>query len=254
MAPETVVATGDGIRGEDLRRNRIPMYLQLADIMRRRISNDAWPIGKQIPTLETLMAEFGVARVTVRQALGILEDEGLISRHRAKGSFVVKRPMAERWLSLKTDLYSLEGPIRSADTRFLICRPASGQPKLDPTEGKLAESYQYIRREIARGGIPYAIVDVHLDRTLFERHDPKDLEQKTIITMMQATPELGPLEGHQTLTISSADAEISKLLAMPINGPIAQVRRVLRNRDGVAIYIADVIYRGEFVRLDIELT
>ena len=40
---------------------------------------------------------------------------------------------------------------------------------------------------------------------------------------------------------------------MPINAPIARVRRVLRDSEGRVIYLASVVYRGEFVKLDIKL-
>ena len=49
----------------------VPRYAQLADLMRQRIARGAWPQEHRIPSLETLMEEFGVARVTVRQAIDL---------------------------------------------------------------------------------------------------------------------------------------------------------------------------------------
>src|SRR4051794_19517423 len=54
------------------------LYYQLADVCRRRIQDGVWQVGSQIPTLEELVAQFGAARATVRQALTILESEGLL--------------------------------------------------------------------------------------------------------------------------------------------------------------------------------
>ena len=47
----------------------VPRYAQLSALFRRRIGRGEWPPGAQLPTLERLTAEFGVARVTVRQAI-----------------------------------------------------------------------------------------------------------------------------------------------------------------------------------------
>src|SRR3546814_1229236 len=69
----------------------IPRYLQLSTLFRRMIASGEWQVGSQIPTVEELAAEYGVARATVRQALGILNGEGLIERYRAKGTFVTYR-------------------------------------------------------------------------------------------------------------------------------------------------------------------
>src|SRR5260370_40711164 len=66
----------------------VPLYLQLAAAMRQRIHRGNLPPGSKIPSLGDLQAEFGVARVTVRQAMDRLEREGLISRHKGKGTVV----------------------------------------------------------------------------------------------------------------------------------------------------------------------
>ena len=55
----------------------LPRYAQLSALFRRRIERGIWSPGSQLPTLESLTAEFGVARVTVRQAINLLAQEGL---------------------------------------------------------------------------------------------------------------------------------------------------------------------------------
>ena len=72
----------------DLSRSAVARYIQLASLFRRRIQSGQWSVGAQIPTVEDLAAECGVARATIRQALGQLETEDLIERYRAKGTFV----------------------------------------------------------------------------------------------------------------------------------------------------------------------
>src|SRR3546814_19858739 len=56
----------------------IPRYLQLADLMRQRIARAVWEQGQKVPSLDELVAEFGVARVTVRQAVDVLTRAGLV--------------------------------------------------------------------------------------------------------------------------------------------------------------------------------
>src|SRR5690606_6956877 len=73
-----------------LARSKIPLYLQVAAQFRLRIENGMWSPGQQVPVLEALQAEFGLARVTIRQALEVLEQEGLIRRHRGRGTFVTE--------------------------------------------------------------------------------------------------------------------------------------------------------------------
>lgn len=64
----------------------IPRYIQLADIFRQRIARGVWPEGGMLPSIEKLMEEFSVARVTVRQAVKLLSGEGLVSPHRGRAA------------------------------------------------------------------------------------------------------------------------------------------------------------------------
>jgi GntR family transcriptional regulator len=58
---------------------------------------------------------------------------------------------------------------------------------------------------------------------------------------------------HQTLTVGRADMETARLLDMDVGGPVAEVRRVITDRSDRVIYVAEIVYRGDFVRLDIQL-
>ena len=51
------------------------LYAQVANVVRQRIRSGQWAAGDQLPTLSELEKEFGVARITMRQALNLLEEE-----------------------------------------------------------------------------------------------------------------------------------------------------------------------------------
>ena len=93
--------------GVDLSRSRVAIYLQLATLFRNWIAAKKWPVGTRIPNVDELAAEFAVARGTIREALGLLESEGLLSRFRAKGTFVRGLPAESVPHRLETDWRSL---------------------------------------------------------------------------------------------------------------------------------------------------
>src|SRR5689334_19949452 len=95
------------VRAPLLADSPVPRYAQLSELLRRRIERGAWPPGTQLPTLEALMAEFAVARVTVRQAITLLARDGLVSAQRGRGTFVTGRPSRGRGLRLATTLAAL---------------------------------------------------------------------------------------------------------------------------------------------------
>jgi GntR family transcriptional regulator len=68
----------------------IPAYQQLAGILRRRIQ--AGDLKGRLPSEKTLVQEFGIAQSTVRRALSVLREEGLVVTVRGLGSFVRQGP------------------------------------------------------------------------------------------------------------------------------------------------------------------
>ncbi|TQF03711.1 GntR family transcriptional regulator [Kitasatospora acidiphila] len=72
-----------------------PLYVQLADMVARKIKSGELAPDRPIPSENHLADEYGVARLTARRAAQELRERGLIVTVRGKGSFVVKQPPAE---------------------------------------------------------------------------------------------------------------------------------------------------------------
>ena len=66
----------------------IPLWYQLADLLRARISAGQLPLGSRLPTERRLAEQYGVSLITVRQALASLADDSMIRRERGRGTFV----------------------------------------------------------------------------------------------------------------------------------------------------------------------
>jgi GntR family transcriptional regulator len=71
--------------------NPIPLYTQLADILRERIRSGELPPRSLLPSESYLQQEQGVSRGTVRMAISILRDEGLVVTISGRGTFVKER-------------------------------------------------------------------------------------------------------------------------------------------------------------------
>jgi GntR family transcriptional regulator len=71
------------------REGPVPPYRQIATILRTRIEDGSIPPGRRIPSLVALEAEFGVARDTLRKAVQVLKDDGLVHTVTGMGVYVV---------------------------------------------------------------------------------------------------------------------------------------------------------------------
>lgn len=66
----------------------VPVYVQLADILREKIRDGTYPSKRAIPSIRTLQQTYGVADGTIQKALKILKDEGLVHTVTGRGVFV----------------------------------------------------------------------------------------------------------------------------------------------------------------------
>jgi DNA-binding transcriptional MocR family regulator len=78
----------------DLNRSAVARYIQLASLFRRRIDAGQWPPKQQIPTVDELAAECGVARATIRRALDMLGKRGLDRAVSRQGHLRPRAPAA----------------------------------------------------------------------------------------------------------------------------------------------------------------
>jgi GntR family transcriptional regulator len=96
------------------RENPQKLYIQLSEIMRRKIESKDWDVGFQIPTEEELCKTYGVSRATVRGAISELVRHGYLIRKQGKGTFVFKKVMSDE-LSMLT---SFREPMLEAGINF----------------------------------------------------------------------------------------------------------------------------------------
>lgn len=230
----------------------IPRYLQVADVLRQRIARGTWPQGHRLPSLETLMAEFGVARVTLRQAIELLSRDGLVSPQQGRGTFVTGRPDNERWLSVVTTLDELARMYRDTEPQVITISESTTPPALRPEEGTPAERYVFMRRVHLRDGQPYCVIQIHLDERIFRR-SPKRFREEAIIPVLMSLKSVSVARAHQVLTIGTADMEVARLIGIPVNAPVAEVRRIFHDDAGRAIYLAEVTYRGDAIHVEMNL-
>jgi len=230
----------------------VPRYAQLSAVIRGRIERGAWPPGTQLPTLDALVAEFGVARVTVRQAINLLAREGLVAAHRGRGTFVTGSPARRPVLRLATTLAALSEMYRDDEPKLTLIDDTARTPQLLPDDGAPAPRYRYLRRVHSRDGEPYCVISIYLDERVF-RKAPQRFRRHTVIPVLLGLKDVAIGKAWQTLTIGAADVDVARLVGMPVNAPTAEVRRVCRDPEGIVIYLAEVTYRGESIDLRMDL-
>ncbi|ANN67264.1 GntR family transcriptional regulator [Bordetella bronchialis] len=227
----------------------IPRYIAVADQLRRRIEKGEWPAGHALPSLQQLAESFDVARLTARQAVQLLVAEGLLASHRGQGTFVTEAVRPIRTAPLESSLRELGDTYRSLAPIILAIDET---PRPLPVGGGRDEGYVYMRRLHMNDGRAYCVISLYVARSVFALA-PEKFRTRAVIPIMLELRRVRIANAHQTLTIGTADAETAALLHIAKDAPVANVARVFHDEDGQVIYYAEVTYRGDAIRLEIDL-
>ncbi|MXY34576.1 MAG: GntR family transcriptional regulator [Boseongicola sp. SB0676_bin_33] len=238
---------------DTLRQSRSPLYLQIAEILRQNLGRGVWTPGELLPTISELSAEYSVAKITVRQAVKILEEEGLLDSRRGRGTTVLPPPPARDRLHLGTRLSTLVDLYRGDKPALDLLEDRDAEVPGEPLIGELSDrGYHLLRRTHSRDGETYCVISIYFDKDLFARHEA-ELRTKLALPVLVDSEDIDVARARQSLTIGKCDYELAVLLGLAVGDPVVEVRRVICDRHDRVLYLADVTYRSDFVRLEMDL-
>ena len=202
--------------------------------------------------LPALAQEFGVALITVRQAVRVLKDEGLLLPEQGRGTFVRGKPQTHPKMRVESSLPALADLYRKHTPRLRWLEEGTAMPRLDAEDGALARKYHYMRRLHASDTQLTSVISAYLDERIFKLA-PQRFRTELIIPVLMDLKAVQIGSARQILTIATAGAEAASALKISVSAPVAEVRRVFCAPDGTVIYLGELTYRGDFVRVDMDL-
>jgi len=239
---------------EVLSRSKQPIYLQLASEFRRNIAQGIWPPGEQIPSLEALMEQYRVARMTLRNAIGILEDEGYIRRGRGIGTFVQAKIPTVAELQIPSNWEETVALSDVLGTESIVDRDDAIESLPDlgmHYTGEYANAYRYLCRLHVKDGIPYCYSEVYLADDLFAAHRA-DFLKSAAASVIARIPGLTLSAARQKITIAGAGITSARALSLNVGDSVAEVRRYACD-DTRLIYFARLEFPTKFVKLEFDL-
>src|SRR5262249_27775213 len=125
-------------------------------------------------------------------------------------------------------------------------------PRIEHGDGTPAAAYIFLRSIQTQFGRPYAFARVHLAQHVHAQA-PKSFAARAAVAVLSEIKALAIPRAHQTLAIGAADMETARTLGMALNAPTAEARCVVTDAAGVVVYVGEITYPGDCVRLNMEL-
>ncbi|MDT7834540.1 GntR family transcriptional regulator [Aquabacterium sp. OR-4] len=223
----------------------VPMHAQIREIIRRRVLDGSYAPHSQMPSESQMMAGFGVSRITIRQALGDLQKEGLIFKVPGKGSFVAK-PKAFQNLSRLQGFGEAMSPAGyETFSQVLATRelPADEQVarRLQLKPGALVVQIQrlrYLNRE------PISVDVSWFPLAIGRRLVTEDLPARDIFVILENDHGLHLTHADVQIEAISADEGLARHLALPEGAPLLRIER-LTFADERPVDYEHLYYRGD---------
>ncbi|HKR44391.1 MAG TPA: GntR family transcriptional regulator [Paraburkholderia sp.] len=223
-----------------------PLYVQIKDTLRERILNGTYAPHSQMPSEHELCALFGVSRITVRQALGDLQKEGLVFRLHGKGTFVSRPKAFQNVTSLQGFAeamssmgYEIVNQLRSF--RIIKADRHVAQRLNLPEGAPVAEIHRVrmLNRE------PVSLELTWVPEALGKRLANADLATRDIFLILEN--DCGVPLGHADVSIDAilADDDIARALRVEDGSPVLRIERLTHDAAGNPIDYEYLYFRGD---------
>lgn len=235
------------LKKKPIRKNgAVPMYVQVAEILDDEVKarNGA---HFALPSEGELSREFGVSRVTIRQALKQLETRGVIYSEHGRGYFSTASRMrgVSGFHSFTTEVRKLGGNPSSVIVAFETGKALSPEFRRHlQTEDDGKESFICLRRVRSIDGKPVALEDAYLPSVLYPSATRELFEGASLYAEMTNTWGIVPTWTDALFEPVAATAEEARLLEIEPGAPVLVVWRVTLTDTDQAIEYVRSVYKG----------
>lgn len=237
------------------RASPVPFYFQLAELLEQEVVSGRWKPGARLPGELELCEQYGISRTTVRQALGRLEQRGLIERLKGQGTFV-QRGQPGLWLLQSSEGFFQEevdrlgrvvtSTILRAERGVLPPWACSALELPAGSEGATLERLRAVDGQVALYVVNH-LIGALADATLAVTNPNESLYRR-----LRERAGVVAYGGRRTLEAIGAEPWLAQLLELKPGAPVAFIESVAWDVDMRPFDCYRVWLRTDRTRIDIQ--
>ncbi|HEX5231331.1 MAG TPA: GntR family transcriptional regulator [Bradyrhizobium sp.] len=231
-----------------------PLHIQVRETIRRQVK-----AGKLIDESGRLMTEaelgkhFGVSRITIRNAIKPLVDEGMFERERGRGTFL-RSNQPENWVGR---LMGFSETIKDAGYQpgaRILLQGMTNRHDAEVRRQLHERAVWQLKRVRLADDTPIAIEHAFYPPDVGLELEKRDLTSIVMYRVFEAEIGFNIKEATQTISASLADATAARLLGVKAGSPLLSIERLTVNMDGRPLELLRSVYLPNYFRLSINLT
>lgn len=236
-------------------RSGVPLYYQLATILREEIVFGRRRLGDKLPSEVDLERTYGVSRMTVREALRSLGDEGLVRREAGRGSFVSGLPAFTGTLQMDGTLNGLISMGLATTPKLIELREveltakeaqALGMPAT--TVVVRAKRVRYYKDE------PYCYIVNNLPVSIGRRIGKAHWERGSLLRFVETSLGIKLGDADERVRATLADGTLAHWLNVRVGAPLLRVDYIVKDEEGRPVETAIIHYRSDAYVFTLHLT
>lgn len=238
--------------------SRIPLYYQLENVLREKIASGKFEAGERLPTESELIEQYGVSRITVRQALQALTDEGLIERQQGRGTFVANRKSRKKRFSGTIHLtgsldelieMGMETPVKVLEMN----RVEADQHEAELLEIKIGTPIYRLKRLRLNEGKPFGLIINYLPDEIGSALTMAELSSGALLHTMETKLGYRLDNAIQEIHAELADPYVAKLLDVRVGTALLGIERTVYTDENKPVEYVHTLYRSDLYGYSVKL-
>jgi len=235
----------------------VPVYYQIKQAIKNWIVNREFDPGEKIPSENELAERFKVSRLTVRQAIAQLTQEGLLTSKRGEGTFVTENANLITSFSLEfsgfmDDLFYQVSKSKTKSvkmSKMAVPKLIKEKLELDRRDEEVVQ----IKRVRFKENKSFAYTVNYLPLEIGEKITAGELYRKPLLQIMEQDLGIQFTEAFQTIEASFASKEVAEQLGIPSGSPILFVERIVYSKKRRPVELVQTSYRGDLYKYIVRL-
>ena len=223
-----------------------PIYQQIAEAVGLLLVSGVLPPGYVLPPERVLCAQFGISRMTLRQAMSLLDREGLIDSRRGVGTVVTHsrlRKQQQEALSFSEEIRARGG---RPESRLISLDLAIPTPSVrDFFELREQQKVYEVQRVRLKDGEPLALEFARLPERLCPGLECFDLARRSLYETLERSYGIWIETWDEEIAAMIPNSQQRKLLSLPAPTAVLVINRRSYMEDGRPVELTRSVYRGD---------
>lgn len=209
----------------------VPAYIRIHDAIKKEIDGGVWEIGQRLPSERDLADDYEVSRMTLRQAITLLVEEGILERRVGSGTYVASHRVQEkmRGTTSFTEIVRSQGKTPSTQLISYQRKPAN-ETEIQQLQLKATDTVVRMERVRFADNVPLVFEVASIPEKLIQSFNQEDITEHFFQTLTDNGYEIG--KSQQTIYAKNASERVANYLKVPKNHAVLALTQVSYFTDG----------------------